>query len=187
MNTVWVLSICTSLPNVCEHPGNLKLEMLGFESFEKAKAILREKLKGFAFSVNSMFDGDGNVTLMKKYMEEKVDYGDSEGDSNWLSASIGTKLLSMFHAIFSGSDAPQILKPCTYEDGLLAVDLTQDSIAFCGIDDGPINGYDPIANTNMFSLTEEKDYYLYINDMFGWSADEASSELYIDLRKIEVQ
>ena len=187
MNTVWVLSVRTSLPTVCEHPGDLKLEMLGFESFEKAKATLREKLKELAFATNSMFDGNGNVTLMKKYMEEKKDYGDSEDDSNWLSPSVGAKLLSMFHAIFSGYDVPQMLKPRTYEDGLLAVDLDQDSIAFRGIDDGPINGYDPIANTNMLSLTEEKDYYLYINDLFGWSADEASSELYIDLRKIEVQ
>lgn len=187
MNTVWVLSIRTSLPNVCKHPGDLKLETLGFENFEKAKAILREKLKELAFNTNSMFDGNGNVTLMKKYMEEKEDYGDSEDDSNWLSPSVGAKLLSMFHAIFSGYDTHQMLKPRTYEDGLLAVDLKQDSIAFRGIDDGPINGYDPIANTNMLSLTEEKDYYLYINDWFGWSANEASSELYIDLRKIEVQ
>lgn len=187
MNTVWVLSIRTSLPNVCEHPGDLKLETLGFENFEKAKATLREKLKELAFISNSMFDGNGNVTLMKKYMEEKEDYGDSEEDSNWLSPSVGAKLLSMFHAIFNGYDTPQVLKPRTYEDGLLAVDIKQDSIAFRGIDDGPINGYDPIANTNMLSLTEEKNYYLYINDLFGWSTEEASSELYIDLRKIEVR
>ena len=187
MNTVWVLSIRTSLPNVCKHPGDLKIEMLGFESFEKAKATLREKLKEMAFATNSMFDGNGNITLMKKYMDEKRDYGDSKDDSNWLNPSVGAKLLSMFHTIFSGYDTPQKLKPRTYEDGLIAVDLDQGSIAFRGIDDGPINGYDPIANTNMLSLTEEKDYYLYINDWFGWSADEASSELYIDLRKIEVQ
>jgi len=51
-----------------------------------------------------------------------------------------------------------------------------------GYDDGPCNGYDPKIATNMFDMTEEKDYYLYVDDMFG---QDASSELYIDLKKIE--
>ena len=33
----------------------------------------------------------------------------------------------------------------------------------------------------MFDMTEEKNYYLYINDRFG--QDDNSSELYIDLIK----
>lgn len=187
MNTVWVLSIRTSLPNVCEHPGDLKLETFGFDSFEKAKGALLEKLRGFAFSANAMFDGSGNITRMKKYMEEKESYGNWEDDGGWLSASVGAKLVAMFHSIFCGCDASPTLDINTYEDGLIAVELKQDSISFCGIDDGPINGYDPVVKTNMLSWTEEKNYYLYINDLFGWSEDEASSELYIDLRKIEVQ
>ena len=59
-----------------------------------------------------------------------------------------------------------------YKDGV---------IKFYGDDDGPCNGYNPMLYTNVFDLTEEKDYFLYINDLFG--QDDFTSELYIDLKK----
>ena len=50
--------------------------------------------------------------------------------------------------------------------------------------DGPINGICPRIKTNMFDMSEEKDYILYIDDLFGglWN-QECSAELYIDLNK----
>jgi hypothetical protein len=50
--------------------------------------------------------------------------------------------------------------------------------------DGPINGYDPYIATNAFSMEEEKDYYIYIDDLLG---QDCSSELYIDLKQVEVK
>ena len=47
-----------------------------------------------------------------------------------------------------------------------------------------INGYDPKIDTNLLYMQEEKNYYLYIDDMFrqcDWM--KASSELYMDLTK----
>ena len=46
------------------------------------------------------------------------------------------------------------------------------------------NTYNPDINTNMFSMQEEKDYYMYIKDSFGQNDDPAV--LFMDLKKVSV-
>lgn len=46
------------------------------------------------------------------------------------------------------------------------------------------NYIDADIAANIFSMQEEKDYFLYINDRFG--QDDATSELYIDLKKVSI-
>lgn len=186
MKEVWVLSITTSLPDVHFDGEPMENRMHAFDSFPKARDALRKILKGYAFSKNKMFDSKGNMTFMKQYMDEIEDFEGSVEDAGWLSSQVGAKLLTLFHDIFSGKDTKPELDAHPYEDGFIQVDVHGDRIAFLGIDDGPCNGYSPVANTNMFSMQEEKDYYLYLNDMFGDTHYEASSELYIDLKKVSV-
>ena len=57
MKNTWVLSIRTSLPEVCESHGDLQTSIYTFDSFEAARTALRKVLKKYAFSENSMFDG----------------------------------------------------------------------------------------------------------------------------------
>ena len=38
---------------------------------------------------------------------------------------------------------------------------------------------------NMLSMQEEKEYYLYLDDLFGDDTQYASAELQIDLKKIQ--
>ena len=71
-----------------------------------------------------------------------------------------------------------------YEDGMIALNYDGESVLCYGSDDGPCNGYDPYIATNAFSMEEEKDYYICIDDLLG---QEYSSELYIDLKKVEVK
>ena len=42
MNYVWVLSVKTSLPNTCASHADLPLTTTVYDSFEKARAALRE-------------------------------------------------------------------------------------------------------------------------------------------------
>ena len=85
------------------------------------------------------------------------------------------------YEVFSGSDVKLKIKRGKYSDGMIAFEYKNGAIRFFGDDDGPINGCDPTLFTNMFDMTEEKDYFLYIDDRFG--QDDFTSELYIDLKK----
>jgi len=49
----------------------------------------------------------------------------------------------------------------------ISTKITPDSIELVGSDDGPDNGVDSIIKTNILDTTEEKHYYLYIDDFFG--------------------
>lgn len=182
MKEIWVLSVRTSLPEVCYTFGDMKLEMQGFDSFQAAKAAFREKLKGFAFSKNAMFDGKGHITYLDKY--SGYDPEDDE-DEDVLTSAVLSKLGTALNRAFSGEDTAVELAPGYYTDWMIGVEVEKDSVSFCGEDDGPINGYAPVLQTNIFSMEKEQEYYLYIDDRFG--QDDATSELYMDLRKVKVQ
>lgn len=70
MKNTWVLSIRTSLPEVCESHGDLKTSIYTFDSFEEARTALRKVLKKYAFSENSMFDGKGNIIYFHNYIAD---------------------------------------------------------------------------------------------------------------------
>ena len=70
MKNTWVLSIKTSLPEVCENRGDLQTSIYTFDSFDEARTALRKALKKYAFSKNSMFDGKGNIIYFHKYIAD---------------------------------------------------------------------------------------------------------------------
>lgn len=49
MKEVWVLSVKTSLPEVCENSNDLETNFLVFESFEKGRDEFRKIVKESAF------------------------------------------------------------------------------------------------------------------------------------------
>ncbi len=180
---MWVLTIRTSLPEVAYDYEDVKMTNFIFESFEEAKKVLREKWREFAFTENSMFDGEGGIIYMKKFSESLDDKFDEDKES--LSLSKMKKLEQALLSIFEGKDEKlpmEEVKCCAHF--MIALDVMKDSIKMYGHEDGPINGYDPEFATNMFDMREEKDYYFYINDRFN---KRVTSELYIDLKKAEVR
>lgn len=189
MNDIWVLSIKTSLPKVCFSANEIKTSFFAFDSFEKAREMLREKLREFAFTKNSMFDGEGHIKYFSEYIagltsidESIVEYGEDD-----LSYKVAQNFERILEEIFSGKNTDlKEFKEKFYTDYFIAIIVNEDSFIFRGDDDGPCNGCDPVLTTNMISMEEEKDYYLYINDRFGQEdrgIEEATSELYIDLKK----
>ena len=186
MHEIWVLSIRTSLPETCIFFSDMQTEFLAFDSFEKAKTILRERLKELTFSPNAMFNGKGQITLLDKYISGMwAPEDDSDVDDDVLSNDRLTKIQDALTAAFSGQDVRLDIKDGDYTDWMIAVCVKENSVSFRGDDDGPINGYDPVLKTNIFSMEEPQDYYLYINDRFG-QYDEATSELYVDLKRAEI-
>ena len=178
MKDTWVVSIKTSLPNTCYNAKDLKTEIYAFDSFEEARAATRSILKKLAFGEeNAMFDGNGNMIYLREYVDDAYDE-EIDGEPSY--KAVLESVYGLLVDIFAGKDAmPEIEE--NYCDGMIAYEYTDGMIDFCGEEDGPYNGYDPIIKTNMFSMGEEKDYFLYLDDAFG--QDDATSELYIDLRK----
>lgn len=187
MKNLWVLSVKTSLPYVCEFASDLKTEFFAFESFETAKQALRNKLKEYAFSRNSMFDGNGNMIYFKEYVERMTWEADEdeEYDEDALTKSVWQKIYNAVKCIFQGENADISEFEDEYTDYMIAVEFNNSTMTMRGDDDGPCNGYCPEFATNMFDMSEEKDYYLYVDDRFGQIY--ATSELYIDLKMVEIQ
>lgn len=177
MKNTWVISIKTSLSGTCCNARELTTQMYAFNNFEEAKKALRKILKKYAFSENSMFDGDGNIIYFKEYAEKGLE-DDEEYSDDFLTRAKLTHIHESIRKIFDGEDfLPDFIE--SYDDGMIACTYKNEEFHIFGFEDGPFNGYDPTVKTNMFSMKEQKNYYLYIDDAFG--QDEATSELYIDL------
>ena len=184
MKEIWVLSVRTSLPNECCTKANLKTSVCAFASFEDARKVMRDTIKGFAFSENTMFDGERRITALNEYMDEMYAFDDEdECYDDFLTREVLVKIQDSFYSVFNGENCVLDIEENEYDDAMIGFKYDGESIVSYGCDDGPCNGYDPYIATNAFSMKEEKDYYIYIDDLLG---QEYSSELYIDLKKVEL-
>ena len=179
MKEVWVLSVKTSLPDVCMNSNDLEANFMVFESFEKGREEFRKIVKEYAFSENAMFDGKGYISNLKRYADEMW----SEDDFEHLEKKRIYNILEALSNAFDGKDF-EFEMEAEYTDWFIAIESNPGNILIRGEDDGPCNGYDPYIKTNIFSMKEEKDYCLYIDDLFG---QDFSAELYIDLKKTELK
>lgn len=189
MRTIWTLTVKTSLPDTCETKDDLHTTAETFETFEKAKRRMREVIKELAFSENAMFDG-GYMTNFSQYIDDHKEYEEEEDEepSTWLTAAFLEKLHKVLHEVFSGRDEELPFPVGKYCDMFLCTDISSDGLLLQGYDDGPWNGINPFVKTNIFDMTEEKNYWLYIDDLFGGCWGQAcSAELYVDLIKTELE
>ena len=115
-----------------------------------------------------------------------VHFGDEEyiDDGEVLDKNRLGYISDSFREAFSGKDIYFEMENAYCTDWMIAIESGVGEVYFHGEDDGPYNGYDPDIAANIFSMQEEKDYFLYINDRFG--QDDATSELYIDLKKVSI-
>lgn len=183
MNEIWILNTRTSLPEVCENFAQMTPTTEAFDSFEKARDAMRAKIREFAFSKNSMFDGKGNITYLKNYTDDIED--EVYEDFEVLDYEKLVYITDSLRDAFEGKDLEFELPAELCGDGMLVVSSTPGEMFMHGDYEGIYNGYNPLIKTNIFSMKEEKNYYLYLDDRFG--QDDATSELYIDLVKAEVK
>ena len=181
MKKIWVLSVKTSLPNVCHDANDLVTEIFAFESFESAKDALYDKYMELAYSTNEMFDGNGVLLGLDCYIDEMIE--EKIEDESFLTKALCNKIKLSLHRVLYKKDFDLEIKDGRYDDGMICVEVCGNEVKFSGAGCGPINGYNPVLHTNIFNMAEKKDYFLYINDLFG---QETSSELYIDLQEVEL-
>ena len=177
----WTVLIRTSLPEVCKTKLDLKMEAYSFETFEGARDKAREVLNRITTVKNSMFDEDGNLTELKNHFNDHFgEFGDDP------LKQVAFDILEIIKQICRGKDTvpPDWLYETDafgscYYDGIINVKpvlpdgfiVTRDEYG-----DG-----DPLITTNMISMIKEKEYFLCINDMFGYN--DYSSELYLNIIK----
>ena len=102
-----------------------------------------------------MFDGKGKITQFDDYADELDDeYDGEQGD---LSRNVLTKILKALTVAFGGEDTMLEIDEGFYTNYMIAVDVKNNSVNFYGDDDGPVNGYDPVLKTNIFSMEKESD------------------------------
>ena len=183
MKEVWVLSVKTSLPETCMDSDDLKSSFTVFKNFEKGRDEFRRIVKEYAFSENAMFDGKGNIIHLNKYAEDSLE-DENDHTDNFLYKERLLNIAEWLKTVFNGEDVDFKMLYNSYDDAMISLTTVAGEIEIIGDYDGPINGINPHIKTNIFSMKEEKDYYLYIDDMFR---QDCSAELYIDLKKAEVK
>ena len=136
-----------------------------------------------AFSKNALFDGNGKLIRFDKFVKaNSVNEEDEYG-------IILTKVTDALQAVFRGEDTAIDADPDKYdfENDVTEITVTEDYFDIRGINDGPFEGIDPDIATNMFSMKEEKYYFLYVDDKFGQHTIADSSKLYIDLKQVPLE
>ncbi len=147
MKNKWVLSIKTSLPDVCRSSDDLKTTFFVYESFEEARAHFREKVRGLAFSKNSLFS-DGNIALFSEYIQHSRedfddDFDEDESPKDLLTPKKLENIQNAFFESFSGNNASFDISEGFYSDGMISANIGDDAVCIRGDWEGPCNGYNP--------------------------------------------
>lgn len=185
MKDTWVLTVRTSLPKTCENAYDLKLDVYAFESFQEGRDAARKVMNRFAFTKNKMFDGKGKLTHMtqcSKYMISEKEEECVAGAADYFSRERMMYIQELLRKIFQGEDVVPVLKSGKVTNFCdIAYSYKKGVLKMYGEEEGVYNGFNPVLETNMFSMQNEQDYYLHIDDAFG--QEDFSAELFIDLRK----
>ena len=135
MKNTWVLSIKTSLPEVCENRGDLQTSIYTFDSFDEARTALRKALKKYAFSKNSMFDGKGNIIYFHKYIADLAYDDDMDEYYDFLSPKKLRAVERALKNIFKGNDIVPKIKEgfhTDYWDAVIGHGVVFDVIVVIG-------------------------------------------------------
>lgn len=161
-----------------------------------------------------MFDGNGKLIELEKYISYQYDYAEEDEEEylksvegmverecdkdcektdylpdygcEFISYSLMKIVCNTLYGIIANQKADISKFTSYYYNNMICVNIDEKSFAIWGDRDGPYNGCDPKVFTNMFDMEEEKDYFLYIDNMFYPSSREPSSELFIDLKKVSI-
>ena len=182
MSKKWILSVQTSLPGFCETEEDLSKTEQTFDSFEEGKAAFMETLKGYSFSENAMFDGNGKSKELEQFLDpadwewlKENDPADYDDDFQYATFK---GFCDAICAALKGEETGISELNVFNMDWWILITRESDTVFMRGVGDGPINGIKPYIKMNTFDWSEEKHYFLYFDDLLG---QDVSAELYMDL------
>ena len=68
MENKWVLSVKTSLPDVCRSKDDIKTVFYVYDSFEEARAAMRAEISKYTGQKNTMFDRAGRIKKLTEFI-----------------------------------------------------------------------------------------------------------------------
>ena len=182
MSGKWVLSIRTSLPGKRETTDDVKTSFFVFDRFEDARAVMREKLRGFAYGEsNAIFDGEGHIRELWEYTEWAVEYAERTGTDPDFSRALKT-VQDALAAALAGEDAAMPHEDCCADDGAAGFEVDGNVLSVWG-EDRRLLGVWPILKTNILDMTEDRDYYLHAVVEYG--REDCTAVLFVDLKRAE--
>ena len=172
MNT-WIVTLNTNIGSG-DKPASLyepdfEKKFFAFDDFEEAKTKALELIKSYAFSENSMFDGEGGIKKLKSYAEENDSFEeDEDGSPVYLDLP---KAYNIFSKWMNGEqiDLSGFKEYYEYDYKIEIIDGKR-----LKIQNASSLLYGWIITTDMMSITEPGNYSLYIRDNFNWDEDDPS-------------
>lgn len=181
-NGKWVLSIRTSLPGKRVLPDDVKTSFFVFDRFEDARAAMREKLRGFAYGEsNAIFDGEGHIRALRGYTEIARRF-ESIGTDRELTCAISMAQDALAAAL-AGENAALPFEDYFGNDGAVGIEVCGGKLAAFWGCDVRLCAVDPYLKTDIFDMTEERDYYLHA--LVDYMVEDCAAELYVDLKRAE--
>lgn len=180
MSNKWILSVQTSLPDFCLAKEDMTKTEQTFDSFEEGKAAFIETLKGYSFSENVMFDGNGSSKALDEYLDSQswLAKEDPEDYDEYLQYDTFKGFVDAISTALKGEETDISELNAFIMDWQIEITRKGDTVFMHGVGGGPINGIKPYIKMNTFDWSEEKHYFLYFDDLLG---QDASAELYMDL------
>ena len=85
MSNVWVVTVRTSIQGESNREDYLKKTVKVFDSFEKGRKYFRSVIKKYAFSKNSIFDGNGIIKKLNQHKNTIQSYSEDDELNQYLS------------------------------------------------------------------------------------------------------
>lgn len=187
MNDHWLFELNTTIPYAC--PGNEWIEsnVLILDSFEEARDYFRRELKRYSFEDNQLFDGNGHVKNINKFLDENI--GKSFNLLNEQKNELKQSLSSALFKMFSGKDVAVSMsddtKRCLGDNSSYQVLMEPDEVDIYEKCDQYYHGRDDRLQTNAFTMKDEKNYFFRLYDFCGHCRFPCYPYLELELYKIE--
>ena len=178
----WAVLLRTTLPGTTAENRMGKITVRVFDSFAEAKDAFRETMGSYAFRENEMFDGEGHITRLEKFMMDSIDEDSYHNAEEYAEDYKGVRgVLDALNNMLAGKDVCEEDVPPYYSNWMVGARVEDGCLKFFGEDDGPCNGYSPYISTNVFTMNAEKEYHMHIVDLLG---QDWPSEFFLNLLKV---
>ncbi|MBQ1186090.1 MAG: hypothetical protein IIX54_00170 [Clostridia bacterium] len=184
MNSIWVLTAKIHFREGDFINDGWESYCRAFSDFNSAKREMRLLIKKYATDENDMFDGNGKITLFQDFAD---DYGYEHGFED---------IQNFLQAFFTNENFPEttdnILEISEddedYNDCYIACKCDKNELLIHEGEDATMTELEPYIHTNAFMMDDsDKDYFVYISDLFSREQYGCPSRIYIDLKKVCIE
>lgn len=180
MKEIWILSIRTSLPGSCVTESELSSEFFAYDTFEKAREALYDKYMELVYERGGEMFENGVLICLDDYIDSIIEPDIYEKHDFFLTKELCNKVKMALHYMLYKKRVELDIPNGRYSDGAIELSVEGDRIELCSAD-----FYATILCTNALDMTEQGDYYLYIDDSFSKQSEYC--KLYIDLKQAELE